>query len=242
MSDPRRDFDAMLEAASVWDAGDLGCGELVLELRGRLATMPGQVMRVIALDPGAPEDIPAWCRLTGNALIRQDEATSSYWIRARGEEAAPARDGTQPLGSAVDEIYSPKVFRLARSLPDASRLAAPDATAEAQSKLCGSAIAVDIVVPEGKVNAYAQRVKACLFGRATAAIVAREIIGTPVAEILQVSSEMRAMLEENGPPPGGRWADLAALAPMRTLKARHASALLVFVALEKAIASLPGPS
>src|SRR5262249_4520287 len=148
-------------------------------------------------------------------------------------------DGAEPLGSTVDEIYSPKVFRLARLLPDASRLSAPDATAEAQSRLCGSAIAVDIIVPEGKVNAYAQRVKACLFGRATAAIVAREFIGMRVAEILQVSGEMRAMLEQNGPPPGGRWADLAVLAPMRILKARHASALLVFVALERAIALLP---
>jgi NifU-like protein involved in Fe-S cluster formation/TusA-related sulfurtransferase len=243
MLDPCRDLDAPPGTASVWDAGDLGCGELVLELRGRLAAVPGRVLRVIALDPGAPEDIPAWCRLTGHALIAQDEATSSYWIRARGEDAgraaAPAGDGARPLDSVVDDIYSPKVFRLARSLPDASRLPAPDATAEAQSKLCGSTIAVDIIVPEGKVNAYAQRVKACLFGRATAAIVAREIIGTPVAEILQVSSEMRAMLEEDGPPPRGRWADLAVLAPMRALKARHASALLVFVALERAVARLP---
>jgi NifU-like protein involved in Fe-S cluster formation/TusA-related sulfurtransferase len=241
MLDPCRDLDAFPGIASVWDAGDLGCGELVLELRGRLAAMPGLVLRVIALDPGAPEDIPAWCRLTGHALVRQDEATSSYWIRARGEEAGPeaasAEEDAGPL-ALEDDIYNPKVFELARSLPAPSRLPAPDATAEAQSKLCGSAIAVDIIVPEGKVNAYAQRVKACLFGRATAAIVAREIIGTPVAEILQVSSEMRAMLEANRSPPGGRWADLAVLAPMRTLKARHASALLVFVALERAIASL----
>jgi NifU-like protein involved in Fe-S cluster formation/TusA-related sulfurtransferase len=243
MLDPLRDVDALPGTVSVWDAGDLSCGELVLELRTRLAVMPSQMLRVIALDPGAPEDIPAWCRLTGHVLVRQDEATSSYWIRARGEEAAsaaaPAEDGATRLGSAVDAIYSPKVFQLARSLPSASRLAAPDATAEAQSKLCGSAIAVDIIVLEGKVNAYAQRVKACLFGRASAAIVAREIVGTPAAEILQISSEMRAMLEKNGPAPGGRWADLAALAPMRTLKARHASALLVFVALERAIAGLP---
>ena len=55
-----------------WDAGDLGCGELVLELRHRLARMgPGQVLRLTALDPGAPADIPAWCRMVGHALIAQ---------------------------------------------------------------------------------------------------------------------------------------------------------------------------
>jgi tRNA 2-thiouridine synthesizing protein A len=55
-----------------WDAGELGCGELVLALRGRLqALQPGQVLKLTALDPGAPADIPAWCRLTGHALIHE---------------------------------------------------------------------------------------------------------------------------------------------------------------------------
>ena len=55
-----------------WDAGDLGCGELVLELRMRMTAMPpGQVLRLIARDPGAPADLPAWCRMTGHALVSQ---------------------------------------------------------------------------------------------------------------------------------------------------------------------------
>lgn len=53
-----------------WDAGDMGCGDLVLELRLRLQEMrPGQVIRVTARDPGAPEDMPAWCRLTGHRMV-----------------------------------------------------------------------------------------------------------------------------------------------------------------------------
>jgi tRNA 2-thiouridine synthesizing protein A len=52
-----------------WDAGDMGCGELVLELRLRLKPMrPGQILKLTARDPGAPEDLPAWCRLTGHHL------------------------------------------------------------------------------------------------------------------------------------------------------------------------------
>lgn len=55
--------------AAVWDAGDMGCGELVLALRLRLqALAPGAVLQVIARDPAAPLDLPAWCRLTGNSL------------------------------------------------------------------------------------------------------------------------------------------------------------------------------
>jgi tRNA 2-thiouridine synthesizing protein A len=53
-----------------WDAGDLGCGDLVLELRQRLDAMrPGQILTLVARDPGAAADIPAWCRLTGHTLI-----------------------------------------------------------------------------------------------------------------------------------------------------------------------------
>jgi NifU-like protein involved in Fe-S cluster formation len=46
---------------------------------------------------------------------------------------------------------------------------------------------------------------------------------------------MRAMLKESGSPPEGRWGDLAVLEPVRSYKARHASTLLVFDAVEKAL-------
>jgi tRNA 2-thiouridine synthesizing protein A len=67
---------------AVWDAGDMGCGDLVLALRGRLAALrPGEVLRVVARDPAAPEDLPAWCRLTGHTLARADHPT--YDIRRK---------------------------------------------------------------------------------------------------------------------------------------------------------------
>ena len=67
---------------AVWDAGDLGCGELVLELRLRMRQLDsGQVMRLTAHDPGAPADIPAWCRMTSHRLLHTDPATSFYFIQ-----------------------------------------------------------------------------------------------------------------------------------------------------------------
>jgi tRNA 2-thiouridine synthesizing protein A len=60
----------VVEGVVEWDAGELSCGELVLELRYRLAPMrPGELFRLVALDPGAPADIPAWCRMTGHTLV-----------------------------------------------------------------------------------------------------------------------------------------------------------------------------
>ncbi len=53
-----------------WDAGDMGCGQLVLELRARVERLrPGEVFTLVARDPGAPADLPAWCRMTGHTLV-----------------------------------------------------------------------------------------------------------------------------------------------------------------------------
>jgi len=60
----------------------MGCGDLVLELRLKLKGMPpGSVLRVTATDPGAPEDLPAWCRLTGNGLV--EARHPHYWIKRK---------------------------------------------------------------------------------------------------------------------------------------------------------------
>jgi tRNA 2-thiouridine synthesizing protein A len=65
-----------------WDAGDTGCGDLVLELRQRvLALAPGAVFKLVARDPGAPADLPAWCRMTGHTLLAA--AHPVYFIRRK---------------------------------------------------------------------------------------------------------------------------------------------------------------
>jgi tRNA 2-thiouridine synthesizing protein A len=70
------------ESAHRWDAGDMGCGELVLELRLRMKTLqPGEQLHLIARDPGALEDLPAWCGLTGHHLRRARHP--DYWIERK---------------------------------------------------------------------------------------------------------------------------------------------------------------
>jgi tRNA 2-thiouridine synthesizing protein A len=71
-----------LHADDRWDAGDMGCGELVIDLRLRLrALAAGQVLRLIANDPGAREDLPAWCGMTGHTLVHA--AHPVYYIRRK---------------------------------------------------------------------------------------------------------------------------------------------------------------
>jgi NifU-like protein involved in Fe-S cluster formation len=135
----------------------------------------------------------------------------------------------------LDDVYNTKLIELAGASTRAGTLSAPDASASAHSKLCGSTVSIDLKMANGKVSDYAQTVKACLLGQAAAAVMAREIVGSRPEELRRVAKEMRAMLKENGAPPTGRWADLAALEPVRNYKARHASTLLVFDAVEKAL-------
>ncbi len=68
-----------------WNAGDLACGDLVLELRRRVRAAPGKVFRVIALDPGAPADIPAWCAMTGHALVAHDPGAHAFFVHAKDQ-------------------------------------------------------------------------------------------------------------------------------------------------------------
>jgi NifU-like protein involved in Fe-S cluster formation len=135
----------------------------------------------------------------------------------------------------LDDIYNQRIFDIAAETPAARRLASPDATATAVSKLCGSTITVDLSLREGRISDYAQTVKACLLGQATASIVAREIVGSTPEELTTVAAAMRKMLKEKGPPPEGRWADLALLAPVKDYPHRQASTLLVFEAVERAL-------
>ena len=67
-----------------WDAGDMGCGQLVFELSRHVKQMkPGDSLEVIARDPGAPTDLPAWCRMTGHRLASADHPV--YVIERKGE-------------------------------------------------------------------------------------------------------------------------------------------------------------
>lgn len=138
---------------------------------------------------------------------------------------------------ALSDLYSEKILDLAGNAPQPGRLAAPHASARKVSRVCGSVIDVDLEVIDGIITAYGHEVSACALGQTSAAIIARDIVGTPVTEFLKLRAAMHAMLKENGEPPSGKWSDLAYLEPVREFPARHTSTLLVFdavaVALEK---------
>jgi len=135
----------------------------------------------------------------------------------------------------LNDVYNAKILDLAGNIPRLGRLARPDATATAHSKLCGSTVTVDVKMADGHVSDFAHDVKACALGQASSSIMARHVIGSSPAELRDLRETVRKMLKENGAPPTGKWADVALLEPVRDYKARHASTLLTFDAVVKAV-------
>ncbi|BCJ91284.1 iron-sulfur cluster assembly scaffold protein [Terrihabitans soli] len=135
----------------------------------------------------------------------------------------------------LNDIYNRRILELAAGIPRLGRLDHPDASATAHSKLCGSTVTVDLKLEGGKVTDFAHDVKACALGQASSSIMGALIVGSTPDELRKVREQMRKMLKEGGPPPDGRWADLAVLEPVKDYKARHASTLLTFDAVTDAL-------
>jgi NifU-like protein involved in Fe-S cluster formation len=135
----------------------------------------------------------------------------------------------------LNEVYNSRILELAGNIPRLGRLADPDASATAHSKLCGSTVTVDLKMDGDTVTDFSHQVKACALGQASSSIMARNVVGSKADELRDLREAVRRMLKENAAPPSGKWADIAVLEPVRDYKARHASTMLTFDAVTAAI-------
>ena len=137
-------------------------------------------------------------------------------------------------------LYNRDILRLAASIPHQRRLDHPQATAETRSPVCGSRVAVDVVLDgEGRVAALGQEVKACALGQASAALMGAHAIGRDEGELAAARDALAAFLAGDRDDPGP-WPGLDVLARARPYKARHPSILLPFEAVAEAAARAVG--
>jgi NifU-like protein involved in Fe-S cluster formation len=101
-------------------------------------------------------------------------------------------------------------------------------------------VTVDLVAERGRIAAFAQEVRACALGRASAGVLGAHVIGRSRAEILAARDQLRAMLEASGVPPAAPFELLEVLQPARAHKVRHASILLPFEATLAALDEIAG--
>lgn len=132
--------------------------------------------------------------------------------------------------SDLISLYSGRILQLAAAIPHLGRLPAPGATAKKRSPLCGSTITVDLVMRDGRVAEFAQDVKACALGQASAAVLGAVVIGRSRAELEAARDQLRAMLL-GGPVPEAPFDGYEVLTPARDYKNRHASILLALEAV-----------
>lgn len=128
------------------------------------------------------------------------------------------------------KLYSGRILQLAAAIPHLGRLPAPGGTARRRSPLCGSTVTADVVLQDGRVAAFAQDVKACALGQASAAVLGAVVIGRRPAELQAARDALRAMLKEGGPVPAAPFDGYEVLLAARDYRNRHASILLALEA------------
>ena len=133
------------------------------------------------------------------------------------------------------KLYSARILALAADIPHLGRLANPMASAKKRSPLCGSTITVDLVVADGRVVEFAQDVKACALGQASAAVLGAVVIGRSRTELDSARTALATMLT-GGPVPSAPFNGFEVLTPARDHKNRHASILLALDATCAAMA------
>ncbi len=131
-------------------------------------------------------------------------------------------------------LYNPTILRLATSIPHQTRLAAPEGTSERRSPICGSRVAVDVVLDEeGRVAELGQLVRACALGQASASLMGAHAIGRTLAELEAARDALTAFLAGERDDPGD-WPGLDIFVPARPHSARHPSIRLAFEAVTEA--------
>ena len=130
-------------------------------------------------------------------------------------------------------LYTTEILRLAASLAEPRELEREDGRAELRSPTCGSRVAVAVAVGEGRIQAVTQKVHACAFGQASAALMERGAQGRGRADAAQALDQLSGWLSGKDGEPD--WPGIAALAPARSRKSRHGAILLPFRALLAAL-------
>lgn len=123
-------------------------------------------------------------------------------------------------------LYSKRILRLASDIPHVGRLADPMGSASCRAPLCGSVVTVDLDVSDGRISRFAQDVKACALGQASASVVGAQVIGLGRDQIALARAQLAQMLKQNGPAPDAPFDGLDVLVPAREFTNRHASILL----------------
>lgn len=127
-------------------------------------------------------------------------------------------------------LYSRRLLALAADIDHVGRLDDPDGSVMKRSPQCGSSVTADLRISQGKIVEFAQEIRACALGQASAAVLGKVIIGCDHADLVRAVDELAGMLAGTGPVPAAPFDGLEALLPAREFPNRHASVMLAWQA------------
>lgn len=130
--------------------------------------------------------------------------------------------------SDLMQLYSRRILALTAAMPLTGRLPAPGGSAMRRSPQCGSSVTIDLSLQDGRIAEFAQEVRACALGQASASVLGSAVMGRSRDEIAATRDALYAMLKTAAPAPTGPFAELEALLPARDYPNRHASILLAW--------------
>ncbi len=138
--------------------------------------------------------------------------------------------------AASAKLYSPALLSLATELANVPLDDSLPHRAEARSRSCGSVIMLGLALAgDGRVERIGMKVSACAIGQASAALLARSVVGSDAARIAETHAALEAWLQGAGDLP--QWPGLDALAPALAHPGRHGALLLPWTAACSALSS-----
>jgi len=136
------------------------------------------------------------------------------------------------LTEASLEAFYRTLKRYQQRVQAERRLPVPPAdSVSVRSRLCGSALTLDAMIAQGRVQQLGWSVHACALGQACTGIVAGRLADLDEATVRRVGGQLRAILR--GEQDDSDWPELAMFALVRDVPNRHGSALLPFEALDQ---------
>lgn len=143
------------------------------------------------------------------------------------------------MSDDVMSLYSRRLLDLAGAVPFAGHLDHPQGRASRRAPQCGSSVGVELDVTDGRITRFAQNVRACALGQASASLLGAQVLGADRETVRQGRDALRALLTE-GTPPAAPWESLEVLRAAREFRNRHTSILLAWEATLAAMDAADG--
>ena len=108
-----------------FDGGALDCGNgLLLLIRKHIDPLStGQLLEILSTEPSVHEDLPSWCRLTGNDLVSEVEQDGEWsFLVSKGRFAGP-RETHVVNGPDIDDVSGRAPMPITRPI---KRITIPD--------------------------------------------------------------------------------------------------------------------